>query len=269
MESFHKLASPHQPIRAAVISYMVGIRVYDNAVGILLDYLENTIDTGFGDGTKRLIETTALIFYTDHFNYTVYRFPRQNITGGGLLSSNTQGFEGPIGEKITFMMYNPKDYWAIASPVGRRIETFMANNDIYKTVAHLFDIETHDNFTLGASILSRHCFVNNIDLIWLCDADDCERHHFKGKQHYRISVGIGLYNGLFYGTCLSDPNKHFTTRDFRTFRGANPNRVSREAYLDRMEDYADTLIKLRSYYDANRFRHDHRARYTMGQRPIR
>jgi len=148
--------------------------------------------------------------------------------------------ESPIGEKLTFMIYNPRD------GVERKITGFMSNNDIYKTVCDLFGIRTHENFTLGNSVLER----------------------LRGGKH-DISVGIAFYSGVFFGTDLKNPDLHFATRDFKTFstniKGQQPSAETISATRARMEQYATTILKLRSYYDANAFKHDLRSYYEIGE----
>jgi len=256
-ERFRRLESSHSSVRDATMAYLVGLKEYDEAVGVLLRHLRNTPDFSRGrDGSTMLIDHTALIVYSDHFSYTAHNH-RQNTTNGGLVSRNY--FVSPIGEKCVFMIFNPKDQ------KPRTITSFMANVDIYRTVCHLFNIQTHDNFTLGSSVLARPCCCN-----WGKPSDF--------EFNYGISVGIGLFNGLFIGTCPSNPDLHFTTRDFRRFSSFNnvtgvttsltPPQETVTAFRNRMEDFADTLIKTRSFFDGNRFRNDYRLFYLMGGRPV-
>lgn len=222
---YPKIAHPNTEVSTAAIAFLVGIREYDSAIGVLLEHLE----------TNGLLDTTALVLYSDHYDYLTYN-NKFNSVGGGLLGEST--VESPIGEKLNFMIYNPRD------GVERKIESFMSNNDIYKTVCQLFDIKTHDNFTLGASILNR------ID-----------------KTEYDVSVGIAFYSGVFFGTDHADPSLHFATRDFKTFatnkKGAQPSAETIAAVRARMEIYAGTILKLRSYFDANAFKYDIRAFYEI------
>jgi len=222
---YPKLIHESQDVRTATVAFLVGVREYDTAIGILVKHLE---DTG-------LANKTALVLYSDHYDYLTYN-NKYNAAGGGLLSRGNT--ESPIGEKLNFMIYNPKD------GKERKITSFMSNNDIYKTVCQLFGVRTHENFTLGSSVLERI-----------------------SKTKYDISVGIAFYSGVFFGTDLKNPNLHFSTRDFKTFitnqKGVFPSAETIAAFKARMEIYAGTILKLRSYYDANAFKDDLRSYYEM------
>jgi len=231
---YPKIAHPNQDVATAAISFLVGVHEYDTAVGYLLEQLDKP-DLVHGG---KLIDNTALVLYSDHYDYLSYN-NKFNVAGGGLLSDT--GVESPIGEKLNFMIYNPTD------GVERKVTSFMSNNDIYKTVCQLFNIRTHDNFTLGASILNR---IGKTDY-----------------TKYDISVGIAFYSGVFFGTDLNDPELHFSTRDFKTFttniKGCQPSAETIAAVRARMEIYAGTILKLRAYYDANAFKNDIRAFYEI------
>ena len=260
------LYAPCQATRIATVAYLVGVHHFDLTLGLILEHLENTYCERRNDGTK-LIDTTALILYSDHFNHMVYN-SRFNTYGGALTSQTT--FESPIGEQIPFIIFNPRDQQK------RIIETFMTNVDIYKTVAHLFNIPVHGNFTLGTSILLRPC-------------NDTRLASPDKEFDYPISVGVGVLNGLFFGKCLVDPNLHFTTGNFRrftTFNAATGERINHsttvkppqqtiDAFTQRMHLYADTLLYLRSIFDAtnrfrlnDRFHRDPRTHLTMGNLPL-
>ena len=251
-QDYSKLVSGEPAVEIAALAYVVSLHEYDRSIGILMDYLNET----------GLINNTALVLYSDHYDYMAYNYPTLNPTKGSLLSNNHD--ELPTGEKCAFMVYNPKDTEVTSGTMdsgsslfgteiyGRKITGFMTNNDIYKTVCALFNVETKGDFTLGSDIFNRL--------------------HKVSWQDYDISVGIGFYNGLFFGVDLEDLNLFFTTRDFKTFvtnTGARPSQTTINAYKARMEDYADTLIKTRSYYDDNKkigkFKDDHNSYlYYMG-----
>jgi len=254
-ELYPKMKSADSSVKLAVYAYLVAVKEYDKAIKILLDHLEGDNKNG-----RNLLEDTALILYSDHFNYVSYNNTmKQN--NGGLLTDTVE--ESPIGEKLPFMIYNPKD------GVEREIIGFMTNNDIYKTVCHLFNVETHGNFTLGTSVLARLKFEQDPH-----DADSYIHEMLPWQDWPGISVGIGFYSGLFFGRCLDDEDLHFTTRNFKVYSrqfatsaaGIPPSEVTIEAFKDRLDTYASTLFKLRSYFDSNRFRKDDRTLYTMGVR---
>jgi hypothetical protein len=230
-EKYPKMKSSNRDIADAAIAYVVSLREYDTAIGILLNHLEST----------GLIDKTAIVLYGDHYDYVSYA-NMYNPERGSLLSNNN--IESPIGEKLAFMVYNPRD--KITGGEGRKIDGFMANNDIYKTVCHLFDVQTNKNFTLGNSILAR---INN--------------------PTPPISVGIAFYKGQFFGTDIDDPSIHWSTRDFKTYEtnnGVQPSQKTIRAAKARMETYAGTIFKTRPYFQSNYFREDRRCYYQMGTR---
>jgi len=223
--------------KLAAVAYFVGMVEYDRGMGILLEHLRGDNEHGVD-----LLEKTALVLYADHFNYMSYNNPA-NTSKGGIVSANNT--ESPIGEKLPFIIYNPKDR------AERKITGFMSNNDIYKTICHLFNVETHGNYTLGASVLAR------------LGEDDWH-------EWPALSAAIGFYTGVFFGTDLSDPDLHFSTRDFKTYQTNQintltlPSEETIAAYMDRLDVYASTLLKLHSYFDGDKFKSDPRTYYKMG-----
>ena len=245
-EKYIKLKQPPQSAeRIATIAYLVGIKEFDRGLEVFLNHLKGVDEDGNKIRENNLLENTALLVYSDHFNYMSYN-NRGNVSGGGLVSNTNDEF--PIGEKIPFMIYNPKDTWAIENG-GRTIKSFMANNDVYKTIAHLFNVETHGNFTLGSSVLAR------------LTAEDW-------RDWPDISVGIGFYNGQFFGLDLDDPMSQFWTRDFKTYHEVKPSDITIQAFKKRLDTYASTLFKQRSYFDNKQksFKDDERTEYRMGIR---
>ena len=229
---YPKLKSTSRNVADATLAYLVSVREYDTAVGVLLEHLKKT----------GLINTTAIVLYSDHFNYISYK-NTFNSVGGGLLSDTTA--ESPIGEKCVFMIYNPKD------KQERKIKSFMSSIDIYKTVAQLYGIQTHNDFTFGSSVIDR-----------------------LGKdswRYYEVSVGVGFNNGLFFGTDLNNPDLHFATRDFRSFttnvRGVNrPSNETVKEFKKRADDHATVILKTRRFYDRNLFRDRQDIFYGFGER---
>jgi len=171
-----------QELRSAVIAYMVGLRDFDAAMGIFMERLETTRDYArdpYGHlGGLMLADTTAVVLFSDHFNYVAYGHPLN--PGGGLLSQTTDSHV--TGERLSFMIMNPRCLQE------RRIERFMANMDVYATVAHLFQIQTYNRFTLGVSVLDPST----------------------------VSLGVGFVTSVYTWWC-PELDRHFVTRDFRTF----------------------------------------------------
>jgi hypothetical protein len=261
---YPKLESTNVEVRAAAWAYITACHHYDRALGYLFNYL----NTAQNDDGSFLIDTTALVFYSDHYNYTSYNNPK-NAEKGGLLS--TAGFEHDTGEKLGFMIYNPKDRKCIdrANPEspdynpewnGRRIDGFASNSDVYKTVAHLFNIETNDKFTLGESVLARLDHGVGID----------------EKDFKNQSVGIGYLSGDFFGRDIENPSLLWITRDFKTYTTNSvkkaPSQKTITEYKSSLNEYAATLLTLRSYYDSEydgrkgqAFNNDPTSKYIMAK----
>ncbi|MCL2755790.1 MAG: sulfatase-like hydrolase/transferase [Firmicutes bacterium] len=275
---FPKLETGTDLERRAIFAYIVSLKDFDIGIGKLLHRLETTLDKRHECGTVYLIDTTALVLYSDHFNYGAYGEIHRSILrggprsrGGGLLSNNF--VNQTLGEKLVFMVYNPRDMvtraqamnaptryelldYFLASPdldehinrwippVGNRIERFMTNSDIFKTVAHLFNIETNSEFTLGVSVLNPNTH----------------------------SVGIGFMTGMFFGLDI-ETGLPFVTRDLINFHGGSlPGSVSGtrpgdktiEIFTQRINSSMATMFALRRHYETNTLRLRPEAFYVMG-----
>lgn len=248
---YPRLYSEHNQERYATVAYLTSLREYDSAVGVLLDHLMATEDED-GNPVTPLIQNTAIVMFSDHYDYMAYGH-FSNISKGGALSPTLNSTEYAVGEKLSFIVYNPKDTDVITDITGkykngRKIECFMSNNDIYKTVAHMYNIQTNKSFTLGNSVFTRH-----------------EDFH-SAKSPGNISVAIGFYNYTFLGFDgnASDPSNGFSTKDFMHFDGKVPDRQTLEEIREQANIYAGTLFKLRSYYDNNNFRNDEDTYYQIG-----
>ena len=218
-------------LRSAVIAYMVGLRDFDAAMGIFMDRLENTRDYArdpYGHlGGLMLADTTAVVLFSDHFNFVAYGHPSN--PGGGLLSKTTDSHVA--GERLSFMIMNPR------CRTEHRIERFMANMDVYATVAHLFQIQTYSKFTLGVSVLDPST----------------------------VSLGVGFVTSIYTWWC-PETRRHFATRDFVTFydqtelRGGRlrnvptrdlPSREALDALMARAEKIIAAMFWMRPIYRSN------------------
>ncbi|MCL2570100.1 MAG: sulfatase-like hydrolase/transferase [Firmicutes bacterium] len=263
---FPKLAVGTDFERIAAFQYLVKVHNLDRGIGRLLQHLEETPDFRHPCGTVKLIDTTALVLYSDHFNHSWYGH-RYNPGGGKLSNTNVNR---PLGEQLVFMLYNPREAdlrknalpsgwrWNGATEffstrpfnpviyandpgtrveppidgIGRRIERFMSNIDIYPTVAHLFGFRTHTNVTLGVSVLEKDSF----------------------------SIGIGFISGgLFFGLC-PETRQPWATRDMVNFgirhfgqTTAPTNDAVIAQIRDRINDSMNTMHLLRIFFEANAF----------------
>ncbi|MDR1138503.1 MAG: sulfatase-like hydrolase/transferase [Clostridiales bacterium] len=172
-------------VNHASIAWMVALRDYDDGVGLLLEHLRNTPDLArYPDGSVPLIDTTALVVFSDHHNYATNGHGL-NQDRGGVLNRRQDSSNLPNGERLNLMIYNPRDVWTIFKAnyrynndyvitidniydkieqgqldmdnldytVGRQVHKFASNADIYATVCQLFGISTSARYTLGSSVL--------------------------------------------------------------------------------------------------------------------
>lgn len=214
----------------AVMQYLMNAHNLDRGIGVLLDHLKSTPDLARHPcGTVMLIETTALVLYADHFNFSWYN--HHENTGGGRLSHTN--INQTLGERLPFIIFNPRDTEALSG--GRVIERFMSNSDIFPTVMHLFGMNVSKDITLGVSIFDESSF----------------------------SVGIGFvtYGVAFFGLCL-DTGLPWVTRDMVNFTdGSRPNTVHGHApshetvqrAIVQIDLYGQTMYRLRRHFNDGRF----------------
>jgi len=258
---YPRLNSGNNIERNAIIAFLTTMRDYDKGIGILIEHLENTPDfVRDPTGNTYLIDTTALVLYSDHFNYVATN-NRLNNNRGGFLSRTMQ--DQLLGERLVFMIYNPSDYQVRSRPslldtlpthefnyetkimhdngdgtkgIGRRIDRFMGISDIYRTVTHLFDIQTSDRFTLGRSVLDPNSY----------------------------SIGIGFVTGIYFGLCFTT-GEQFTTRDLITFRGTRPCDNTMAVFRQRITTSMATMLHLVSFFERNSFVREPASQYVFNR----
>jgi len=223
---YPRLAEGSDKERRGVMAYLVTLRDFDRGLGLMLERLRTTPD--FRNPSRMLIETTAIVLYTDHYNYGVTIEP-YNSGRGGLLGD---GSGRPInGERNVFAIFNPRDPLATApvthafdiNQIGRPIRKFSSIIDVYRTVTHLFNITTNDRFTNGTSVFT--------DI---------------------PSVGIGFITGFIYGIC-ERTGLPWRTRDMVNFEGVTPSAATLAEFRPRLEQHLATILHLRPLYERNAF----------------
>jgi len=274
---FPKLAIGTEFERQLTFQYLVHLHSFDRGVGVLLNHLETTPDLNHCQlsGPVMLIDTTAIVLYTDHFSIAWYSNSRN--PGGGRLSNTN--VNNPLGEKLSFMVFNPRDTdtrkgalpkdwrWCtnkkdtflkdhpldslaihshgpssrIVIPefkeIGNRIERFTSNMDIFPTVAHLFGIRTHSDFTFtGSSIFEDNGF----------------------------SVGLGfITGGAFFGKCVTT-NRPWVSHDLVNFdsyitphmrggRTYRPCDYTIELASQHINQIMRTILSVRHFYRTDSF----------------
>jgi len=169
-----------------MIHYMIAVRDLDNGIGILMNHLNSTPDIRRDpSGNTMLIDTTALVLFSDHHTFLNSFFDQGNMLLGG--DPNLHG------EQCVFIIYNPTDTDA-RHRGGRIIERFTSMIDVYPTIAHLFGFEVDSRFTHGVSIFDAYS-------------------HSIG---YRFRTDPGYAHGI----CRTTGGQYMTT-DYLTFRQQN------------------------------------------------
>jgi len=192
----------YQDVRVATLAYLVSVHEYDRGVGVLLNRLKTTPDLKRDpSGNTMLIDTTALVCYSDHYLYPTYNNvvanPGGSLTAGIVPETGMLDWQNKVtGEKLAFFVYNPREQFddildengkiitrtIHGLPNGRVVDRFMANVDIYPTICHIFNIKTNNRITLGVSAF----------------------------DPTSTSLGCGFLQNVFF-------TDKFKTRDFREF----------------------------------------------------
>ena len=135
-------------------NYLVGTYGFDLGFGSLIEYLKTT-DDNLHPG-KKLIETTAIVMFGDHYYYT----------NPDALKPENEAPRQLTGNRSPLIVYNPRqivdqntgktqaDNALLSEPAecGITLNRFTSNMDIYPTICSLFGIKTDQQLTYGRSI---------------------------------------------------------------------------------------------------------------------
>lgn len=175
-------------------NYLAGTCSFDLGFGALLEHLKNTPDQKHP--SKKLIETTALVMFGDHYYYA-------NPTA---LKPENENPSELIGNRCPFIVYNPRQ--RVEDPAthsqttqatnaiktnpencGLTLRRFTSTMDIYPTVCSLFGVQTDQQLTYGHSIF----------------------------DEYHDSLGVGYLGGYTWGVTGYDGS----TEEAYTYNGVN------------------------------------------------
>lgn len=136
-------------------NYLAGTYNFDQGFGALLKHLKNTT----GKDGRKLIETTAIVMFGDHYYYVnPFALEPENKSPRDL-----------TGNRSPLIVYNPQQRIKDSTLTqaenalkpqnervqgGQTIQRFTATMDIYPTVCSLFGIQTDQQLTYGHSIFS-------------------------------------------------------------------------------------------------------------------
>ncbi len=188
------LSSDNERAVLTAKNYLAGTCSFDLGFGALLAYLKNTPDQKHSG--KKLIETTALVMFGDHYYYA-------NPTA---LKPENKNPSELTGNRCPFIVYNPRQKvedpttHAQTTQGANAIKTnpekcgyttcrFTSTMDIYPTVCSLFGVQTDQQLTYGHSI-----FDENHD-----------------------SLGVGYLGGYTWGVTGYDGS----TEETYTYNGVN------------------------------------------------
>lgn len=145
--------TPHEILTAK--NYLAGTYNFDLGFGELLEHLKNTT----GKDGRKLIETTAIVMFGDHYYYVnPFALEAENSSPRDL-----------TGNRSPLIVYNPQQKIAGTTLTqsanalrpadervqgGQTIQRFTATMDIYPTICSLFGIQTDQQLTYGHSIFS-------------------------------------------------------------------------------------------------------------------
>jgi len=240
---YPKLTIGNDDERMALFRYCIETNEYDRGIGVLLNYLEKTPDLKHDlTGKTMLINTTALVFYTDHYVYTDYQHPAN--PGGSVFGDNNN--TSPVGEKLPFIIYNPRDTDARTNP--KTITRFTSNMDIYPTVCDLFGINTSRKFTFGYSVFD--------------------------PQSMDSSLGMTILTSTFFGFSY-EPGKAYntgtpySTKDFDTFSGDRPTDNAITHAEQQAAVMLQTAASIKSFYSTNTMKDQEDAYYYFGSALIK
>jgi len=138
-------------------NYLAGTMSFDKGFGALIDYLKTTEDAS----GKKLIETTAILMFGDHYYYA---------NPNGVLGFETEDARKLAGNRCPLIIYNPRqivngiiqaENALKVEPAkhGKTLNRFTSTMDIYPTICSLFGIETDQQLTYGRSIFSQESSI--------------------------------------------------------------------------------------------------------------
>ncbi len=230
-----------------VKNYLAGTVTFDRGFGALIAYLRKTDDltvTNADGSHPKLIETTALVMFGDHYYYLNPLVVQKEPT-----VANPNDL---IGNQCPFIVYNPyalndnpevnpgRVTYATnalageqAQPLGQTIKRFTATMDLYKTTCSLFGIVTDQQLTYGHSI-------------------------FTDQQ----SVGIGYINGYIWGE--TSDGKAWRTVDYQEFAGVTPSATELAAVEPLLTQTFNSIIANMTLYEGTGFKNLTKSYYTLG-----
>ena len=136
-------------------AYLAGTYSFDKGFGALIDYLKATDDEVHPG--KKLIETTALVMFGDHYYYanpSTLKVEKNALSLAGNRCSLIVYNPRAKAEHETLGIITQAENALLSTPddCGETLNRFTSTMDIYPTICSLFGIQTDQQLTYGRSI---------------------------------------------------------------------------------------------------------------------
>ena len=243
------LASDDEVKVQTALNYLAGTISFDKGFAHLLHYLKNTDDKS----GKKLIETTALVMFGDHYYYA----NPQSVLGFETSNARTLA-----GNRCPLIVYHPRQVVSGVTQAenavksqpdnhGVTLNRFTSTMDIYPTICSLFGIQTDQQLTYGRSIFG---------------SDE--------------SIGVTYLSGYIFGADGYNPDENrvdningevhinwnlWRTLDFRNYHGTTLSSAQVKAIAPTVNRVYDSILINTKLYNQDGFNQLQKANYTLGK----
>ncbi len=250
-EIYPVLSSKNKDAVARAKNYLVGTYSFDLGFGALIDYLKKTPDE-LHPG-KKLIETTAIVMFGDHYYYTNPDF----------LKPESEDPRELAGNRSPFIVYNPRQITtngttqgenavqATPANCGITLNRFTSTMDIYPTICSLFGIQTDQQLTYGRSIFDN---APSVGVAYLTG-------YTWGAVGYEVSSDrIDIITGEPFIEW-----RIWKTLDFITFNGVNLTQAQLDEISPTVDRVYDSIFLNSRLFDADGFDKLDKSFYQLGK----
>lgn len=248
------LNSNNENIVMRAKNYLVGTYSFDLGFGALIDYLKKTPDKLHAG--KKLIETTAIVMFGDHYYYTTPDF----------LKPESEDPRKLAGNRSPFIVYNPRakavnpTTGTITTQAENAVQTtpaecgitlnrFTSTMDIYPTICSLFGIKTDKQMTYGRSIFDDH---QSVGVAYLTG-------YTWGAVGYTETAGVDNINGGAYIEW-----QIWKTLDFVHYNGVTLNDEQYEAITPDVNRVYASIFLNSKLFDEDGFVEMEKTYYQLG-----
>lgn len=232
-------------------NYLAGTCSFDKGFGSLIEYLKTT-DDNLHPG-KKLIETTAIVMFGDHYYYT----------NPDVLKPENEDPRQLTGNRSPLIVYNPRqivdqntgktqaDNALLSEPAecGITLNRFTSNMDIYPTICSLFGIKTDQQLTYGRSIFDTE---SSIGVTYLTG------YTFGATGYVENHSGVDNING---GPQIDW--QIWKTLDFVNYNGVSLNAEQLQAITPTVNRVYNSIYVNSKLYDQDGFEDLQKTYYTL------